>query len=161
MPDEVSISLDRCSVGQVRTLLDLAARSAGDVAHPRSTANLAGTLTELCKAQGRSGELILSTVCDADASVEILRGLKDLAKQLVQDATTAAHRDAATLLYHATIAAAAARHRRNISSLPFEDRIVLYEELAAALAGDPLGGIFCQAVEAAAVVSDPEGADTR
>jgi hypothetical protein len=57
--------------------------------------------------------------------------------------------NAATLLYHAAIAAAYAQHGVNVSSRPIETRRDLYEDLGNAFTGAMLGDVFRQAVDRA------------
>lgn len=151
MEKPTSISLERCNVTQLKTLLGLATipERAGESLPTQIAQNirLSALLTELCHNEGQSGDLLLTTVCDAGTSLEVLRGIKELAKRLLAEAPTDAHRDAATVLYHAAIAAGVAHHGINMSSRPLDARIPLYEDLAATLAGERLGLIFRAAVE--------------
>jgi len=146
-----SISLDNCSVGQLKTLLGLAARpeKAGGALPTQAadTAELSRLLTELCRGKGQSGDLLLATICEAGTSLDVLRGIKEFAKQLLADASTETQRNAATVLYHAAIASGVAHHRVYLSSSPLKARVPLYEDLAAALAGEPLGAVFRAAAE--------------
>jgi len=150
-----SISLDRVAPSQLKTLLGLATRTeAGSgplAAQAADAAGLRRLLTELCRGQGESGEILLETVCDPETPVEVLRGVKELAKKLVAAAATEAQRNAATILYHAAIAGGVAYHGVDLSSRPVATRLALYDELAVALAGDPLGGVFLAVVEAVGV----------
>jgi hypothetical protein len=146
-----SISLDACTVHQLKALLGLGERpqQAGGTL-PTQNANatdLAHLLGDLCQGRGRSGDLLLASVCDVETALDVLRGIKELAKELRGGAPTDAHRHAATVLYHAAIAAGVAHHGTNISSRDFETRVPLYEDLAAVLAGEPLGAVFLAALE--------------
>jgi hypothetical protein len=76
-----------------------------------------------------------------------LQGIKELAKSLTARAHTESERAAAALVYHAAVAAALARHARNISSRGGAGRYELYEDLAALMAGSPLGQVFREAAE--------------
>jgi hypothetical protein len=144
-------SLDQCTPTQLKTLLDLGTRStsAGDalVRDAEDPCRLERTLTELCAGRAESGALLLETVADPATPVDVLRGIKELAKQLGQGTTSEAHRSAATLLYHAAVAAAAARHDAALSSTPLAERLDLYGELAVVLRDTPLGTVFREAVE--------------
>jgi uncharacterized protein (DUF2336 family) len=91
--------------------------------------------------------VLLATTCDAQTPLETLRGIKELAKTLLADATTEAHRTATVCLYHLTLAAAFARHGVNISSRPLETRLALYEDLATALGDGPPGRLFQEAID--------------
>lgn len=146
MPRDSSLSLGDTSAQQLRALLGLAARSekgsASLTAQAAEPTRLSRLLTEIGAEVGESGDLLLGTVATPDTPLEVLRGIKDLAKQLAERARSDAHRDACTILYHAALAAAAGRHGVNISSTPLGPRLALYEDLAVALAGHPLGAVF-------------------
>jgi hypothetical protein len=88
-----------------------------------------------------------ATICDEQTPVEALRSIKDIAKELRIKARSETHRNAATLLYHAAIAAAYAWHGVNLSSRPIGVRCDLYEDLGVAFAGDPLGELFRRAID--------------
>ncbi len=151
MERPTGISLERLNVTQLKTLLGLATipERAGESLQVAESARLSALLTELCHNEGRSGDLLLTTVCDPATALEVLRGIKELAKRLLAEAPTDAHRNAATVLYHAAIAAGVAHHGTNMSSRPLDARLPLYEDLAATLAGERLGLIFHAAVERA------------
>jgi hypothetical protein len=150
MARDSSLSLGRTSPQRLRALLGLAGRSEKGstslTAQAAEPARLAQLLTEMAKEVGESGELLLETVATPDTPLEILRGIKELAKHLAERAPTDAHRDASTVLYHAAVAAAAGHHGVNVSSTPLGPRLVLYEDLAVALAGHPLGAVFREAI---------------
>ena len=143
-------SLEQCSPAQLKTLLDLGTRatSEGDalVRGAEEAGDLAGLLTELCAGRAESGALLLDTVGDPATPIDVLRGIKELAKQLVDGAASEDHRIAATLLYHAAVAAAAARHGVSLSSAPLAERVDLYAELAVVLGDTPLGTVFHEAL---------------
>jgi len=117
--------------------------------HTGEKSGLGTLLTECCGAMGESGELLLATVCDEKTPLEALRGIKDIAKELRAKVPSDAHRHAATLLYHAAIAAAYAQHGVNVSARPIENRCDLYEDLGNAFAGAVLGEVFRRAVDRA------------
>jgi hypothetical protein len=150
MPRISSSVIDRSSASQLKTLLGLGARPPADPgslpAQATKPEELSLVLTELCQSQDKSGDVLFSTICTAATPLETLRGIKDLAKNLLGTARIEPHRDAATFLYHATVAAAFARYGVNISSIPMERRLTLYEDLAVALAGHPVGGVFREAL---------------
>ncbi len=143
--------LDHCSAAQLAALLGLAvAPGAGPSSLPaesRDAARLARLLTDFLPEDGESGQTLLEMVCETSTAVETLRRLKELGKRLAADSPSEAHRDAARVLYHAAVAAAYAYHGENASSRPIESRLALYEDLAAALGGQPLGSVFREAVE--------------
>lgn len=148
-----SAIIDRCPPSQLKALLALAAGPARErvpmptqAADPRELRQL---LTELCQGRTESGELLLTTISTATTPLAVLRNIKDLAKKLLDDARTEAHRHAATFLYHAAIAAAFCHHGVNLSTRPIGARGTLYADLAAGLSGDPLGQMFQQAAERA------------
>ena len=148
-----STIIDECSLSQLKTLLALAMREPGVhsdlTAQAANRAELSRLLAELCRGEPDAGELLFTSVCEPETPVEALRGIKELAKGLVAEAKTDAQRNAATFLYHAATAAAFSRHGVEISSRSLSARSALYEDLAAVLAGDPLGQVFRQAFERA------------
>jgi hypothetical protein len=144
-----SLSLDGLSRSQVKSLLGLATRTDVESPLPAAAADPTGLraqLTELCQGQGQSGALLLDTVCEPQTSLHVLRGIKEMAKTLVSRAATESQRSAATVLYHAAIAAGAGYHSTNLSSQAIGPRLPLYEQLAEALGADPLGEVFLAAV---------------
>jgi hypothetical protein len=152
MGKTTSALIDECSAVRLKELLALGAREKGedDSLLPiriGDLAEIARLLTEVCGGEQKSGDLLLSAAADPATPVEALRGMKDLSKQLLEQAGTDPHRNAATLLYHAAVAAAFARHGINISTRPLQARRELYEDLAIVLAGEPLGTVFQAAVD--------------
>jgi hypothetical protein len=113
----------------------------------KDRAELNRLLTELCAGTKESGEVLLGTVASRETPIEILQGTKEMAKALMAEASSDAHRAAATLLYHAAIAAAFARFGANISSVASESRVALYEDLSSAFGADPLGDLFREAAD--------------
>jgi hypothetical protein len=113
----------------------------------RNRGELNRLLTELCAGKEGSGEVLLCTVAAQETTLQALQGTKEMAKALMADLASAAHRAAATLLYHAAVAAALARFGVNISSVSQESRVALYEDLAGVLGADPLGGVFRAAAD--------------
>ncbi len=150
-----STTVERATGEQLKTLLGLASRPPGQ----RESVALLGTVTDLdelrkllsecCGAIGESGDLLLATSCDEKTPIEALRSIKDIAKKLRAKAPSEAHRQAATLLYHAAIAAAFARYGINLSSRSVDSRSELYEDLAIAFVAEPLGEVFRLAVDRA------------
>ena len=142
---------ERWQTSQLRELLTLATdKPEGQGSLPASVKNreeFVRMLTELCEESEESGEILLSTVCSRETPVEALTGIKELAKTLLANASTDAHRAAATFLYHLAIAAALGRYGMNVSTVTPDSRLALYEDLASALAGDPLGEVFREAVD--------------
>ena len=143
--------LDRCPPSGLKVLLSLAAGQSGDSGSlpsaVRDRAELVRLLTEMCAGSTEeSGEVLLSTVTSRETPLQTLQGTKEMAKALMADAATEAHRAAATFLYHAAVAAAL-RFGVNISTIPAESRVPLYEDLAGALGADPLGAVFRDAAD--------------
>lgn len=144
-PDPASIDLGVCDGDQLRALLALAAA-------PRTLEELLATrpipvivaqqLTEALGGDDHAGADLLAAVGTPGASLAALREVKDVAKTLAGRSRRPSHRTAATFLYLAAIAAAAARHGLNISSIPLTERRALYVSIADALADDPLGALF-------------------
>ena len=75
-----------------------------------------------------------------------LMSIKERAKMLIGEAPDTRHRDAATLLYHAAVAAAFVHHGAEISGRPMHKQQAVYERFAEKFAGQPLGRIFRDAV---------------
>lgn len=160
MVKPTTTTIDRATREQLRTLLGLASQppgqrgSAARLGTATSLDELRRLLSECCGAIGESGELLLATACDEKTPVAALRSIKDIAKELRSKAQSEAHRQAATLLYHAAIAAAFAWHGVNLSSRPIESRCDLYEDLGNAFAGEVLGEVFRRAVDRAMGLGD-------
>ena len=93
---------------------------------------------------GPYADLIDRTVAPA-TSVEELTSLKDRAKVLLKEPGDRRHRDSATLLYHAAVAAAFVRHGATISGRPMRKQLGLYETFAAAWEDRPIGRLFGEA----------------
>jgi len=89
-------------------------------------------------------------------SVEELTGLKEQAKAFLKVAGDRRHRDAATLLYHAAVAAAFVHHGVTISGRPMRRQQGLYEKFAAAWEGRPIGRLFREAARRVAGQSAEE-----
>jgi len=111
------------------------------------SADLARHLSVLCGDSVQSSDALLSALCNRQTPLSVLQGIKDLAKALGAKATTEVEQAAATLLYHAAIAAALGRQRQSISSRPGVARFALYEDLGLLLRGNPLGDVFRAAAE--------------
>ncbi|MBI3768819.1 MAG: hypothetical protein HY271_10050 [Deltaproteobacteria bacterium] len=143
--------LEHLTSEQLKALLALAA-GAGPLADilPAGVAEsdqLARLLGEMCPGEPEAGQVLLDTVAAAGAPVAALRGVKEMAKELVAGVADDAHRQAAMLLYHAAVAAAFGTHGVDLSSRPVAARRTLWQELAAALAAHPLGRVFRNAAE--------------
>ena len=95
---------------------------------------------------------LLEVTAQPTTAVAELTSIKERAKVLIGEAADSRHRDAATLLYHAAVAAAFVHHGAEISGRPMHKQQVVYERFAEQLAGQPLGLIFR---EAAARVARP------
>ena len=151
MSSHRSTSIGRCSPTQLKALLGLAAGDPGDqeslLTYIPDREQLQHLLSELCADAEQAGEVLLAMACARDASLEVLSGLKEFAKRLSKKAATEPQRTAATFLYHLAIAAAIGQHSVNLSSRPSETRLELYEDLATALAGDPMGHVFRKAID--------------
>jgi hypothetical protein len=112
------------SATQLRTLLQIASKP-----------------TPRLPAKGIAADLLKRAIAET-TSVEELATIKDRAKTLIAGAKTRPQRDAATLLYHAAVAAAFVRHDRTISGRPMEKQQRTYEAFAAAWADHPIGRLF-------------------
>jgi hypothetical protein len=136
-------TIDGCTPAQLKELLGLAAGSHRPLsANLPDRATLYRCLDELCGQNEPAGTVLLAEVCSPDASLPALEEIKELAKSLSTSAVSEPHRVAAALLYHAAVAAALARHGKNVSTRAPQTRLALYEDLALALGSDPLAGIF-------------------
>jgi hypothetical protein len=159
MTDDSQLLIDQCTADQLKALLALARGPLPDGQSPAPwamrPAECAERLTELCKGDAASGELLLTTVSASETPLAVLDGIKELAKRLLKEAPGDAHRAAATLLYHAAVAAALANHGVNISSRASASRWPLYEDLSSVFADHPLRRVFRQAADR--IAAAPEG----
>ncbi len=110
-------------------------------------AGLAAHLAVLAERTPHAGQDWLAVVCDDRLQPAKLREIKELAKPWIKKARCEGERVAATLLYHAAVAAACGRHGDNISARSAKARGPLYEDLADILIADPLGRIFQAAAD--------------
>jgi hypothetical protein len=99
-------------------------------------------------------DLLEAAATETTPVAELVR-IKDLAKGYLEDAADRRHRDAATLLYHVAVAAAFIHHDALISGRPMRKQRAVYEQLAAAWEGRPIGRIFREA--AARVAAEGTG----
>ena len=145
-------TIEHSALWQLKALLALARGSDRQAnflpAGLSNRAELGRHLSALCGESAESGEALVSTTCNRETPLPALIAIKDLAKTLVPKAGSETERAAATLLYHAAVAAALGRHGRNISSRSGSARVELFEDLAAYMAGDPLGQVFQEAADA-------------
>lgn len=142
--------LSRASLPQLRRLLSLAATREGQsgwtTGRRPNMAIIRARLAELC-GTGPSGTVDpLTAVCSPSTPIATLRALKATSKRFAGTARSDEDRWAATLLYHASVAAAFAFHAEAISSRSVSDLWLLYEELAEAFGGEPLGEVFSGAL---------------
>jgi hypothetical protein len=122
-------NLESLSGSQVKALLRVASESPlGDVEH------LLGEHADL-----------LSTAMEQTTPVQELTRIKNVAKVLIENAEDGARREAARLLYHASVAAAFVRHGATISGRPMQKQQPVYEGLAAAWGGSAIGRLFAEA----------------
>lgn len=146
-----TVTIEHSATRQLKALLALAhvPRGHGDFLPPglANRTDLAAHLTALCQGSEQSGEALLSTLCTRQTPLTALQGIKELAKTLAEKAGSEIERGAATLLYHAAVAAALGHHGHNISSRPGGARFELYDDLAALMTGDPLGQVFQEAAD--------------
>lgn len=108
---------------------------------------LAKSLEQLSAHTPQPSQDWLSAVGDDHATIATLREIKAFAQVFIKKATCESERVAATLLYHATVASAWARHGENISTRSLANRGPLYEDLADIMKTDPLGRIFREAAD--------------
>jgi hypothetical protein len=88
---------------------------------------------------------LLEVVAQPTTPVPELTSIKERAKVLIGEAADTRHRDAATLLYHAAVAAAFVHHGAEISGRPMHKQQTVYERFAEKFAGQPLGRLFREA----------------
>jgi hypothetical protein len=88
---------------------------------------------------------LLDVAAQQTTLVPELMSIKERAKVLIGEAADTRHRDAATLLYHAAVAAAFVHHGAEISGRPMHKQQAVYERFAETLAGQPLGELFREA----------------
>src|SRR5579864_3396590 len=108
---------------------------------------LAMLLTDMCSESGQSGRELIEAVCGPDSTVEVLRGVKDLAKRLAMNARDQRRRGAAGLLYHLAMASAFGYHQVNLSSIGAAPPVHLYRELVEGISDDALVTVFEKALE--------------
>jgi hypothetical protein len=128
----------------MRALLDAALQSdqvAAEASQRRIKAQL--TLDVLGTRFGVSTAGAFERIANDVLPVDELRGFKELAKRLMSEqAGTQGEREAAQLLYYASIASAFCLHDAQISSEPSQKRRDIYIRLARLFAGDSLGDLF-------------------
>src|SRR4029077_18370708 len=100
---------------------------------------------------------LLDKAANERTTVQELAGIKEQAKGFLREAADSRHRDAATLLYHVTVAAAFVRHGAAISGRPIHKQLKLYEKFAATWEGHPLGQLFRAATRRVAGTDTNEG----
>ena len=88
---------------------------------------------------------LLDKAANETTTVQELAGIKEQAKEFLKDAEDKRHRNAATLLYHVTVAAAFVRHGAAISGRPMHKQQKLYQAFATTWAGHPIGHLFREA----------------
>lgn len=88
---------------------------------------------------------LLEVVARPTTPVQELTSIKERAKVLIGEAADTRHRDAATLLYHAAVAAAFVHHGAEISGRPMHKQQTVYERFAEKFAGQGLGRLFREA----------------
>jgi hypothetical protein len=99
---------------------------------------------------------LLDKAVRATTSVQELAGIKEQAKKFLKETADSRHRDAATLLYHVTVAAAFVRHGAEISGRPMRKQQQLYEKFAETWAGHAIGQLFREAALRVAGTNTPE-----
>jgi hypothetical protein len=141
---------------QVRALLVVASnpRVASARAWNNKIARIERHLGDLIGASAGPGSELLNEAMQAATPVHRLRSIKEVAKALIKKSVTRHHRDAARLLYHTAVAAAAVHHAEPVSGRPMHEQQDVYERLAAAWTGHPLGRLFEGALARAAANSE-------
>jgi hypothetical protein len=98
---------------------------------------------------------LLDVAAQQTTLVPELMSIKERAKVLIGEAADTRHRDAATLLYHAAVAAAFVHHGAEISGRPMHKQQTMYERFAAKFAEQPLGRLFREAAARVARTPPP------
>ena len=93
---------------------------------------------------------LLDKAADDATTVQELTAIKEQAKGFLTKVADRRHRDAATVLYHAAVAAAYVRHGAAISGRPIRKQQKLYETFASTWAEHPIGRLFREAARRAA-----------
>ena len=135
------------SASQIKTLL-LVASEPADASTP-SVEEIEHQLMEMSGDGDASRVHLLRLAFDEATPVAELTRLKDLAKTFARDAVDNAHREAAQLLYHASVAAALVHHGTRISGRPLRKQQPTYQALATTWEGHRLGDLFRRAAAAA------------
>lgn len=159
MPSEDSAGPGQLSAKQTQRLLALAAIPADQehswLIEAGDSHLLAMLLTGMCSESGQSGMALIEAVCAPDTTIEVLRGVKDLAKKLAMDAKDQRRRGAAGLLYHLAMASAFGYHQINLSSIGAAAPVHLYRELVEGISDDALVTVFEKAIERLPDVNEP------
>lgn len=103
-------------------------------------------LNEMTQAHTGSNAGLLERASNEATDVAELIRIKDLAKDLIKESDDSRQREAARFLYHVAIAAAVVHHAESISGRSKQKQQLLFEKLAAAWAGHPIGQLFADAV---------------
>ena len=144
--DQTGADVDDLTDTQLRGLLLLASASSDLLMEPDSPAQVGELLSELKLPHGETGESILRRATAPDAPIDDLSAIKDLAKQLIEQAGDSLPGEAAKILYHLVVAAA--YHRGfDISTRPIAERASTCRRLAAAFQGSPMGDVFLRAAK--------------
>ena len=115
-----------------------------------SHAQVKALLRVASKGQRRAAPLharLLEHVIAEATPVRELMHIKERAKILIKDAADSRRREAATLVYHAAVAAAFVRHGARISGRPMNRNRPLYERFAATCADRRIGRLFRAAAD--------------
>ena len=145
--------LDTATLEQLAVLLSLASRPAtpGE-SLPAGLPDLAECrrrLSGIPAAGFGTADRLLDAVCEPCSSADAFVRIRQLTQELLLRGVTKEQHDALTLVYHAAAAAAFALFGVQITNRPIEQRLALYESLAAALRETPLGSLFLRAVDRA------------
>jgi hypothetical protein len=147
---DTTTDVRNCGTGQLRSLLALAIDRPGEygslLARARDVEQVERLLAGVLRTPDRESR-VFEPLIEPHTSLSDLRTIRDSAKEFIERVKSEPEREAAALVYHAATAAALGRHGINLSSVPPESRVPLYEDLATALAGHPLAGVFRDAVD--------------
>jgi hypothetical protein len=148
---DVPAALNRCTDEQLKRLFSLglsADHSPSVLAVARAFQQPDPDLDSLAvQLGGGSLPQLAARVCETGASLSFLEFVKERSKEQRLLAKAPTLRDAATVVYHAAIAAAFASHGVTISARAISSRFGLYQDLAVVFADHPFGHIFQAAVD--------------
>lgn len=147
--DPLSADVGDMTTPQLRRLLVLASGASSRLSEVTDLDEVRRDLARALEDAGEAPGDLLHVVTDPATTVTALRAVKGLAKRLLDRTAGSRPGASARFLYHAAVAAAFGRHGISISTQPMANRRLLYERLALAHAGSPVGAVFGEAARRA------------